>query len=314
MACWAHVRAGGGGVTSVRSRLIPRALHTTNRPSATAQWTTLFRALELGRPAGDRIVTDRFAPAFLTGPFARAFDPLNRAAPLLRMVERRDVVGIATSVLCRHRFIDAHLLQAVPETAQVVVLGAGYDSRAYRFAHTLGSRPVFEVDLAPLSRRKAAVVDSRPDLFDRARVRRVEIDFRTESLEDRLLAHGFAAGAPTFVVWEGVTPYLSRVAVVRTLRTLSDVCGRGSVLAMDLWQPVGGLGPYAQLRRGAVRGLALIGEPLTFSVRPDGAENLLAEAGFELVDLAEADRLTARYATDGRRCDDGLYLVAAALR
>ena len=41
---------------------------------------------------------------------------------------------------------------------------------------------------------------------------------------------------------------------------------------MDFWQPVGGLGPYAQLRRAAVRGLALIGEPVTFSVRPADAE------------------------------------------
>ena len=301
-------------MASVRSRLIPRTLHTSDRPSATAQWTTLFRALELGRPADERIVTDRFAPAFLTGAYARALDPLNRATPVRRVIERRELVGIAASVLCRHRFIDAHLLQAVPETAQVVVLGAGYDSRAYRFARTLGSRPVFEVDLAPLSRRKAAVVESRPDLFDRARVRRVEIDFRTESLEDRLLAHGFVRGEPTFVVWEGVAMYLSRVAVVQTLRTLAGVCGRGSVVAMDFWQPVGGLGPYAQLRRAAVRGLAVIGEPVTFSVRPADAEVLLGETGFELLDLADGHRLTARYATDGRRCDDGLYVVAAGLR
>ncbi len=301
-------------MTSVRSRLIPRALHTSNRPSATAQWTTLFRALELVRPADERIVTDRFAPAFLTGPFARSLDPLGRATPLVRAVERRESVGIAASTLCRHRFIDAHLLQAVPEIAQVVVLGAGYDSRAYRFARTLGARPVYEVDLPPLSRRKAAVVQARPDLFDRPPVRRVEIDFRTDSLQDRLTACGFAAGAPTFVAWEGVAMYLSRDAVVETLRTLARVCGTGSVLAMDFWQPVGGLRPYAQLRRAAVRGLALIGEPVTFSVRPDGAGELLADAGFELLDLAEADRLTARYATDGRRCDDGLYLVAAALR
>lgn len=301
-------------MASIRSRLVPRTLHTSDRPSMTAQWTTLFRALELVRPADQRIVTDRFAPAFLTGAFARAFDPLNRAPALLRLVERREVVGIATSVLCRHRFIDAHLLRAVPGSAQVVVLGAGYDSRAYRFARNLASRPVFEVDLAPLSRRKAAVVESRPDLFDRARVRRVEIDFRTESLEERLLAHGFVRGEPTFVAWEGVTPYLSRVAVVQTLRTLADVCGRGSVVAMDLWQPVGGLRPYAQLRRAALRGLALIGEPVTFSLRPADAEVLLGEAGFELLDLAEGRRLTARYATDGRRCDDGLYAVAAAVR
>jgi methyltransferase (TIGR00027 family) len=217
-------------------------------------------------------------------------------------------------VLCRHRFIDAHLLEALPEVEQVLILGAGYDSRAYRFSRAIGARPVYEVDLAPLSRRKAAIVAAAPERFGHRTVRRVEIDFRTQTLADRLAASDFRVGAPTFVVWEGVAMYLTRQAVDETLRALAQLGGPGSVVAMDFWRTPGGLRPYDQLRRLAVRGLGLIGEPLTFAIGPDAATELVDRAGFTTIDLATARRLDDRYATGGRRCDDGLYLLAGRLR
>ena len=196
-------RAGGGGVTSVRARLIPRTLHTSDRPSATAQWTTLFRALELVRPADERIVTDRFAPAFLTGAFSRALDPLNRAAPAAADGGaagggRHRHVGAVPAPLhrrppaagrcrrSRRSSCSAPATTAAP-TASPAPWGPGRCSR-WTWRRCPGAR-----------RRWSSRV---PDLFDRARIRRVEIDFRTESLEDRLLAHGFVArrAAPS---WRG---------------------------------------------------------------------------------------------------------------
>jgi methyltransferase (TIGR00027 family) len=292
----------------------PRTLHDTDRPSVTAQWTALIRALELGRDEVDRIVTDSYAPLFLSGIYGRALPPLLAAGPVVRRAERRDLAGIATSVLCRHRFIDAHLLEALPDVDQVLILGAGYDSRAYRFSRAIGSRPVFEVDLPPLSRRKAAIVAAAPERFGHRTVNRIEIDFRTQTLAGRVSASGFRLGAPTFVVWEGVAMYLTRKAVEETLHALAQLCGPGSVLTMDLWQTPGGRRPADQVRRLAVRGLGLIGEPLTFAISADDAGVLLEDAGFAVIDRATAGRLTDRYATAGRHCDGGLYLLAGRLR
>ena len=128
----------------------------------------------------------------------------------------------------------------------MLVLGAGYDSRAYRFADEIGERPVYEVDLAPLSRRKAAIVAAqRRRCSAHASIERVEIDFRTQSLTDRLAGRRFRRAArPTFVVWEGVSMYLTRAAVDGTLAALRRLCGPGSVLAMDYWQHVGGPRAY----------------------------------------------------------------------
>lgn len=302
-----------------RPRLVavPRTLHTTDRPSVTAQWTTLGRALEQHRPAGDRIVDDPFAPVFLSAVHRRALGLLPMTGPLgplVHRLERTGVAGIATSALCRHAFIDAHLRESLPEVEQVIVLGAGYDSRAYRFARAIGDRALFEVDLPPLSRAKAAIVRDHPDRFGHASVHRVEIDFRTQSLHTRLAESGLRLGAPSFVVWEGVSMYLSREAVLDTLAALAAVCGRGSVVAMDFWQDVPGHAPLDRVRRTAVRSMRLIGEPITFTLPSTAAADFLAPTGFPVLDLATGPQLAARYSTGDRACDDGLYVVAAGLR
>ena len=294
----------------MRTPFTRSALHTSDRPSSTAQWTILGRALELNRR--ERIVTDEYAPVFLSRPSRLLLRTLTASGPALRAAERMSLAGLATSGLCRYRFIDEHLLAALPDVEQVMILGAGYDTRAYRFATEIGPRPIYEVDLPPLSRRKAALVAARSDLFGHASVHRVEIDFRTQALPDRLAGSGFLPGAPTFVAWEGVSMYLTRDAVDATLAALASVCGPGSVLAMDFWQRVGGPA-WRQLRMRAERGMDLIGEPIGFAIPASVVDGLFGAHGFAVADLAEADEMTARYATGGRACDPGMYVAAASL-
>ena len=298
-------------MTALR-RLLPRELHDSARPSTTAQAVTLYRALELHRSPDQRIVDDRFAPLFLTAGSRALLAPLSAATPVRDLAAQHDLGGLSTYVLCRHRFIDEHLL-APTGAEQVLILGAGYDSRAYRFAAELDGRPVFEVDLPPLSRRKAEIVAAHPAEFGVGAIVRVEIDFRTQALTDVLRPAGFAFGATTFVVWEGVAPYLVSAAVHTTLAALRTVCGTGSVLAMDMWDATGGPGPFAPLRRLGARAIALVGEPVTFGVVPSAVPALLAEHGFEVCDLADAATLTARYATAGRHSFESLYALAARL-
>src|SRR3954451_12288544 len=137
-----------------RFRVLPEDLHTSNRPSLTAQAVTLYRALEMRRPSHDRIVSDSYAQLFLNPALRAATTGLGLALPAIDIAERNSTTGLSTYVLCRHRFIDDHLSAALDDgVEQVIILGAGYDSRAYRFADQLDGRPVFEVDLPPLSRR-----------------------------------------------------------------------------------------------------------------------------------------------------------------
>ncbi|MDT4937943.1 MAG: hypothetical protein QOG80_1614 [Pseudonocardiales bacterium] len=299
----------------MRVPLLPRELHTSGRASSTAQWTTLGRALELRRPPAQRIVSDEYAPWFLSRSSAAVLRGLQAGLPVVHAAERAPAAGLSAFALCRHRFMDEHLTAALDAGArQVIVLGAGYDSRAYRFASVLDGRPVYEVDLPPTSQRKAAIVAAHPDAFGHASVRRVEIDFRVDSLRARLIDSGFEAGLPTYVVWEGVTPYLSSDAVSATLETLSSVCGAGSRIALDLWRGAGpGRGAVDHVRSFAARAFRLVGEPVAFGLAPDRADGLLGAHGFTIIDLVQAEALAARYSTDGRPCEPSIYVVAATL-
>ena len=229
-----------------------------------------------------------------------------------RVLRRLGATG-TTYVPLRHRFIDDHLAAALDAgVGQVVLLGAGYDTRAYRFADQLDGRPVFEVDLAPISRAKAATIAKHEDEFPDANVVRVEIDFESQALGDVLDDAGFTVGGVSFFVWEGVPMYLTRAAVTATLDAVYELSADGSQIAHDMWYLVDDPGPLGSARRGAPGALSLIGEPVTFGVHPEDYDYLLRRHGFHVVDLALASELQARYAPDTPAAvDDSLYVLAA---
>jgi methyltransferase (TIGR00027 family) len=271
----------------------------------------MARALEHLKPPAERLIDDPWAHLFLSAPARRALRAWSGSLTG-RVLRRLGATG-TTYVPLRHRFIDDHLTAALEAgSTQVVLLGAGYDTRAYRFADQLAGRPVFEVDLEAISRAKAAVIARHaPELPD-ANVVRVEIDFESQGLGDVLPASGFTPGAPTFFVWEGVPMYLTRAAVKATLDAVHDLGGDGSQIAHDMWHLVDDPGPLGTARRSAPGALSLIGEAVTFGVHPEDYELFLGHHGFRLVDLALASDLKARYAPDTAAVvDDSMYVLAA---
>jgi methyltransferase (TIGR00027 family) len=161
-------------------------------------------------------------------PIAQAFlDDYQKAR------RQTEVAGMSNLLLVRTRFIDECLVQALLEgVTQVVILGAGFDTRAYRFADLLKDRTVIEVDYqstqAIKKRRLAAASISVPP-----NVRFAEIDFKSDVLRDVLLKAGYNPSAKTFFIWEGVSFYLTENAVRETLRAISQSSIPGSSLVMD---------------------------------------------------------------------------------
>lgn len=281
------------------------------RPSVTAEAVTAARALEHLKPAAERVVDDPWAELFLSPATRQAVAVWSGS--FTRQVFRRLGPTGTSYVPLRHRFIDDHLLAALDGgIRQVVLLGAGYDTRAYRFADQLDGRAVFEVDLPAISRAKAATVARNRERFPRANVVRVEIDFESQSLTDVLPDAGLAVGAPTFFIWEGVPMYLTRAAVKATLAAVHELSGDGSRIAHDMWHLVDDPSPLGTARRTAPSALSLIGEPVTFGMHPEDYEHFLGRHGFRLVDLAFPSELHARYAPDTPAIlDDSLYVLTA---
>jgi methyltransferase (TIGR00027 family) len=271
-----------------------------------------MRATEQRRPAEQRIVDDPYAKLFL-GPMLRAALATWEASGRLGDLAERFSPGLIAWVLTRHRFIDDCLVRALAgNVEQVVLLGAGYDTRAYRLAADLKYRPVFEVDFPATSRRKAKIVARRKSELPAADVRVVEIDFQKQSLRARLQETGFQRGVRTFFVWEGVSMYLSREAVKGTLSDLREISAAGSEIAMDFWYLPDGADLLSAAHRLGASALSLIGEPVTFAMHPEDVGPFLRRLGFRVLEIADAQTLQQRYVHDRRRVYGAAYMVHAA--
>lgn len=135
-------------------------------------------------------------------------------------------------VAVRTAFIDEEVVRWTTYKAptQVVILGAGLDTRAARLAEP-GVR-FFEVD-QPASQREKLDRLARIDGYPRDAATYVACDFEKDDFLDRLVASGFSTDAPAFFVWEGVTPYLHEPAIRATLRRIVHGCHPRTTLLFD---------------------------------------------------------------------------------
>jgi methyltransferase (TIGR00027 family) len=282
------------------------------QPSQTAEAVCWMRASEQRRKPSERILDDPYAKLFL-GPMLRAALATWEASGRLGDLTERFSPGLITWVLCRHRYIDDCLVAALGTgVEQVVILGAGYDMRAYRFAPRLEYRPVFEVDYPATSRRKARIIARHKSELPVTDVRVVEVDFQRDVLRDRLQEAGFKRGVRTFFVWEGVAMYLTRDAVKTTLCELRELSAAASEVVMDLWHLPEGSDLMSAAHRLSASALYLVGEPVTFPIHPEDAGPFVNRLGFRVREIADASTLQSRYVRDHRRVYPAAYMVHAA--
>lgn len=190
---------------------------------------------------------------------------------------------------------------------QVVVLGAGFDTRAYRFAEKMPQVRFFELDLpATLQRKKEMVADAIGQVPDS--VAYAPIDFNTETIEEALVRVGYDPAKKTFFVWEGVSMYITEEAVKATLTFIATRSAAGSAVVFDYM--MAGVAArdwkrYPQARIIATL-CALHGEPWIFGFPEPSAGPFVQKAGLEVVEDLNGKAMTEKYMTrsDGKR--DGL--------
>ena len=253
--------------------------------SRTAEYMALFRALETVRAPGRRLFVDRFARGFLSAPLRSVVDAARvpGVGALVRGVIDRLWPGARTSAVARTRFIDERLSRAVGAGArQIVILGAGFDARAYRLPGAR-DRAVFEVDHPATQARKRRRLDASPEGVP-DHVRFVPVDFDRESVEERLAAAGYDARVRSAFVWEGVTNYLSADAVDATLRFVSRAEAGSEILFTYVHRNVfDEPETFFGLRRIFER-LEAAGERWTFGLDPRHLAAYLEERGLDLVE------------------------------
>jgi methyltransferase (TIGR00027 family) len=267
-----------------------KRIHTTT--SRTAEFTCMSRAASSFETEPHYHGGDGIAPLLVPGlvrTLLRA--PVGRAA-FRRLLAPR---GLYEYVIARTKYIDTAFAQALNDrVAQIVLFGAGFDTRAVRFERDLGSARVFELDVlltqaAKIARYRELGLTLPPNLAF------VAIDFERDSIAEKLAASGFRAGGRSLFILEGVLMYLAPDAVDRTFRSLRALAGAGSRLVFDYVRT-------SMLAGEAAQAVAEVNESWQFGLEPERLADFLSAYGFTVTDHLDPAALERLYFTqpDGR--------------
>jgi methyltransferase (TIGR00027 family) len=220
------------------------------------------------------------------------------------------IMFFAGLMLCRTRFIDDALERAVKNgVTQVVLLGAGFDTRAYRFGELLKHSRIIEVDAAPTQAyKKHRVQEVLRDLP--TNLTYCVMDFAKDDLMDGLRRAGFKQDEKTFYIWEGVCMYLPESSVRTMLQTIASQSAPGSTLVLDYANSLGiELGKFTPNGAGGIP--TPWAEPWIFGVPGTNGTEFFREFGFDpgVPVSAGNPEMIRRYGT--RR--DGTSYAARAL-
>jgi methyltransferase (TIGR00027 family) len=270
------------------------------------------RALEGPREMAEGIALQRYAESNLPEDVRIFFDPLaihfvdpgkiawarDHPAETRAMVEEleRTTPGWSNSIRARVRYFDDVAERAARDgVRQMVVLGAGYDTRAYRIDAVKDAVRVFEVDRPPILARKTDVITrvlgSVPD-----HVTAVPLDLEHEDLWANLARAGFSPELATLFVLEGLVMYLPRGAVERLFDGIARHAPKGSSVLFDCVPQSLADGTLEQ--EGARIILAYTverGEPILSGFAEGELEPFLARLGFSGITIVPSSEYARMY-------------------
>ncbi len=282
---------GIGGMSGV-----PDNTAIEEKPSRTALWTTHMRAFSTREENEEIRGRDYLAEIFL---------PEDQSASLRDMEKRQEVkekyfaAGVYEYIIARTRIFDRFFKRALEEDfEQVVFLGAGYDSRPYRFREQIGAMPIFELDIPPTQEhKKRCLAGAGVEIPDQLTY--VPINFNTQSIKDVLFSAGFDESKKTLFMWEGVTYYLAPEAVDAALEFVRSNSPAGSAIAFDytaMWPGVFDAYGMKELIEFGMKNFS--GEFGSFFNLEEGAiEPFLLERGFEISDHQNPGELEKSFLT-----------------
>jgi methyltransferase (TIGR00027 family) len=248
-------------------------------------------------------LASRFIPL---GPRLTTLVKVPTLRPLVRRAAERISPGAYYYELARVKHIDRVLREELGlGLEQLVILGAGYDTRAYRFADELSSVRVFELDHPVTAALKRARVRRVFGAFPE-HVTFISADLEREDLGIALERAGYSVAAWTLFIWSGVSFYLSAEAVDSVLNFVRHRSGPGSSIVFDYHYQgfTDGTVDYYGAREGRRR-VEELGEPCLFGIEEGALSLLLDRHDLRLVsDLGPAE-LERRYLIRGDGKVDG---------
>lgn len=260
---------------------------TAARPSRTALATAYLRAAHQLLDAEPRLLEDPVALPLL-GPLAPAH--ILAASDRYRSPEAR---GLRAHVVLRARFTEDRLEEAVGRgVRQYLVLGAGFDTFAYRQPAWAKPLAIVEVD-SPATQQVKRDLLRDALLAEPSNLRFIDVDFERESFVDGLARHAVPTDVPTLFAWLGVTMYLKEATVEAVLRRISAFPTGSEVVLTFAWPP--GDPSVSPVGSTLADRSARAGEPWITFFTPQSLERQLRELGFTRVDFLTPAAARERY-------------------
>jgi methyltransferase (TIGR00027 family) len=251
--------------------------------SKTAMGVLLNRFTESRKPENERICYDPYAVHFVSRDILDLADRKPDEARAMHAQYERFLPGLSNSIVARVRFFDDFVKKSIEEgILQLVILGAGYDSRAYRIER-LKKMNVFEVDhpatQAVKMKKIKEIFGGLPDY-----VVYVPVDLGAEDLGQKLQEMGYDRSLKTLVLMEGLLYYLPPKAVDEILFFIVKNSGRGSSVLFDYYPQsvVDGNSPL-EAGRNVWNHVSQLGEPFQFGIKEGTIESFLVKRGFSQV-------------------------------
>ncbi len=255
----------------------------TNNASKTAETIAMVRMTESKKPENERICYDPYAIHFISQnvlDFAAKNPEKYRA-----FVARNEslVPGATNSLVARVRFFDDVVKSSINEgLEQLVIVGAGYDTRAYRI-EGLHKTHVFEIDHPATQKIKInnikKIFKSRPN-----HVTYIPLDLEIDDFGKKLLETEYDSSKETLFILEGLLMYISPETVDKILSFIVHSSVKGSSVLFD-YIPSSVVDCTCELEAGQnwQKGVTAAGEPFKFGISEGSIESFLNQRGFKMI-------------------------------
>ena len=256
---------------------------TSKGPSKTAETIAMVRVGESRRPEDERICYDPYAIRFISQEVL-AFATCNPEKYRAFLAQKERLVpGAGNSIVARVRYFDDVVNSSIGGgLEQLVILGAGYDTRAYRIE---GLKNVKRYEVDQLATQKIKV-EKIKEIFGSlpGHVTYVSVDIGVDTLGQRLLESGYDRSLKTLFIMEGLFMYLPPGIVDETLSFIAHNSGRSSAIVFD-YIPESIVDGTCELEAGKnwQKGVTDVGEPFLFGIKEGELETFLTQRGFSNV-------------------------------
>lgn len=284
-----------------------------DKASQTAQYMALFRALESTQPANKRLFIDPYAVSFLDGKlkWATRLSPLSFVRSYVQKTIHKKIPGALSSGIARTRYIDDLLQQTIQHNIQqVIILGAGFDTRALRL-ECLQTIPVIEIDHPNTSRKKTGTLKKTLGRLPN-HIHYWQIDFNKESLHELAAREELDFSIPTTIIWEGVTNYLDEQAINNTFAFAQQFATGSFIIFTYVHQEVLEKPQNFFGATQLLKDLDAIEEHWTFGFNPDKLSAYLQQYNFVLREDSGASNYRDKYLPDRPEKGYEFYRVAFA--